>query len=370
MDTLLIGTRKGLFVMHADHAGHWAMQSHHFAGEPVTQTLADPRTGHWYAALRLGHFGVKLHCSKDHGKTWQEIGCPALPPKPSSGFWADDPVPWNVEMIWSLTAGGTSQLSRLWAGTMPGAVFKSDDSGASWQLCDALWLDEKRKAWVGGGNDYPGIHTLLRDSRDDQHMTAAVSCGGLWETRDDGNTWQSIGQGFKADFVPPEMVGEPNAQDPHRVSVCAAQPEVMWTQLHFGLYRSTDAGQNWMQLQGHPEVGDFGFPILAHPTNPLRAWVVPAKADALRYAPDARMCIARTDDGGKNWQVFRAGLPQSHAYDLVYRHGLALASDAKTLVMASTTGNLWISPDSAEHWQQVSGHLPPVACVEFDSSAQ
>jgi photosystem II stability/assembly factor-like uncharacterized protein len=368
MESLLIGTRKGLFVMAPDAQGVWVVRGMHFAGEPVSQTFTDPVTGHWFAALRLGHFGVKLHKSMDRGASWQEVACPAFPTKPTTGFWADDPTPWNVEMIWSFAATGPADARRLWVGTMPAAVFYSDDDAKSWTLCESFWLDEKRKQWMGGGNDYPGLHTLLAHPHNDQHLIGAISCGGLWETRDGGGIWQSIGQGFKADFVPPELVSDPNIQDPHRVTICTEQPNVMWTQLHFGLYRSSDAGQHWQQLQGHPHVGDFGFPILAHPTNPLRAWVVPAQADALRYAPGARMCVARTDDGGASWQVFRTGLPQSHAYDLVYRHGLALASDAQTLAMASTTGNLWISSDAGERWQHVCGHLPPVACVAFEST--
>jgi photosystem II stability/assembly factor-like uncharacterized protein len=142
----------------------------------------------------------------------------------------------------------------------------------------------------------------------------------------------------------------------------------MWTQLHFGLYRSMDGGQHWQQLSGHPEVGDFGFPILADPFNPLRAWVVPAQSDAQRYAPGARMCVARTDDGGQSWNVFRSGLPQHQAYDLIYRHGLTLSPDGIVLAMASTTGNIWTSHNAGEHWTQLSGYLPPVNCLEFAPS--
>ena len=362
MTQLLISTRKGLFVMQTK-SGRWEIVAHHFAGEPVTQTLADPRTGTWYAALRLGHFGVKLHKSDDQGKNWREISTPAFPPKPSIGPWADDPTPWSVELLWALAAGSADQPGRLWAGCMPAGVFRSDDAGESWQLCESFWLDEKRKQWMGGGNDHPGAHTLIVDPRDANHVTVAISCGGLWTTHDAGATWQSIGQGMRADFMPPELAGEPNVQDPHRISLCNAEPNVMWMQLHFGMYRSTDHGLNWRKLPAAPGIGDFGFPVVADPVNPLRAWYVPAQADSHRYAPSARMCVLRTDDGGQTWAELREGLPQAHAYDLVYRHGLALAPDRQTLAMASTTGNLWMSHDSAESWQLSTAHLPPIAAV-------
>jgi photosystem II stability/assembly factor-like uncharacterized protein len=267
-------------------------------------------------------------------------------------------------MIWSLAAGSADQPGRLWAGCMPAALFRSDDSGNSWQLCKNLWLDERRKQWMGGGNDYPGLHSLLVDPRDPDRVTIAISCGGVWTSSDAGEHWEVVGKGLKAPYVPAELADDPNTQDPHRVSVCAAVPDVMWLQHHEGQYRSTDAGRSWTRLQRNAEVGDFGFAVLAHPSDPKRAWFVPAQADAKRYAPEARMCVLRTDDGGASSQVYRKGLP-AQAYDLIYRHGLAGAPDGQTLAMASTTGGLWVSEDGGESWTTPSQNLPPVASVEF-----
>jgi hypothetical protein len=50
---------------------------------------------------------------------------------------------------------------------------------------------------------------------------------------------------------------------------------------------------------------------------------------------------------------------------LVYRHGLALAADGCTLLMGSTTGNLWGSADAGDSWQAVSQHLPPIYAVRI-----
>jgi hypothetical protein len=365
MHRLLLSTRKGLFELTQRAAGRWDVSAHHFAGEPVTQTFADPHTGAWYAALRLGHFGAKLHRSDDRGRHWRDVSMPAFPPKPTKGLWADDPTPWSVDMVWALAVSPLPQGARLWAGCMPAGVFYSDDGAQSWQLCQSFWNDERRKVWMGGGNDYPGLHTLIVDPRNAAHVTAAISCGGLWTTHDAGASWQLVGQGLVAGYMPPELAHEPNGQDPHRISLCRAQPDVMWLQLHEGNYRSTDHGQHFTRLPTPPEVGDFGFTVLADPHNPLRAWWVPAQADSHRYAPDARMCVLRTDDGGQCFQVFRQGLPQEHAYDLVYRHGLDIAPDGHALAMASTTGSAWVSESAGESWQVISTHLPPVAAIAF-----
>jgi photosystem II stability/assembly factor-like uncharacterized protein len=367
MHTLWIASRKGLFTATQHGRGQWAITGHHFAGEPVSQALTVGST--WYAALRLGHFGVKLHKSVDGGNSWAEVAAPALPQKPAQGPWADDTTPWNVEMIWSLAASnaaaGAAHPQRLWAGCMPAGLFCSDDGGASWTLCESFWLDERRKGWFGGGNDYPGIHSICIDPRDADHVTLAISCGGIWSTRDAGKNWALIGQGMINTYMPPEQAGDPNTQDPHCISACAAAPQVMWMQHHCGIFRSEDSGAHWDKVAGTSSAGDFGFAVAADPRDAKRAWFVPAQADTHRYAPGAAMCVTRTDDGGASFKVFRSGLPQQHAYDLIYRHSLCVADDAQTLAMASTTGRVWVSEDAGQHWQCVSSTLPPVAALGF-----
>ena len=363
MNTLLTGTRKGLFVIHGEGAS-WRIASHHFAGDPVTQLLADPRDGAWYAALRLGHFGVKLRKSTDQGTSWQEIAAPAFPPKPANGPWADDATPWNVDLIWALAAGGADQPGTLWAGCMPAGLFKSEDGGASWALNTALWEEPKRRGWFGGGYDHPGIHSVLVDPRDARHLTVAVSSGGVWQTRDGGANWALSASGMKADYMPEESAFDENIQDVHCMVQCAAQPDALWVQHHCGIYRSADGAQTWQAIAA-PKPSGFGFAVACDPRDPQRAWFVPAQADACRIPVDGRMVVTRTDDGGATFRVLAQGLPQSHAYHLVYRHALDVAGDGQTLAMASTTGGLWVSADAGETWQALSRDLPPVAVLRF-----
>jgi len=367
MHTLLVASRKGLFVVRGEGA-RWDIAAHHFAGEPVTQALADPRDGAWYAALRLGHFGVKLHKSGDRGAHWQEMAAPAFPLKPEQGPWADDKVPWNVDQVWALAAGGAAQPGRLWAGCIPAGLFRSDDGGASWALNTALWEEPRRKGWLGGGYDHPGLHTVLVDPRDAGHLTVAISCGGIWQTRDGGTSWTLTAAGMKASYMPEGSAFDENIQDVHCIAACAAQPDRLWAQHHGGIYRSTDGATRW-QAVAAPEPSGFGFAVACDPRDPRRAWFVPAQADSARFPAGGRMVVTRTDDGGASFKVLSQGLPQQHAYHLVYRHGLDVAPDGQTLAMASTTGGLWLSSDSGESWQCVSRDLPPVAAVRFAGTA-
>ena len=363
MHTLLVASRKGLFVLRGQ-AMQWVVVAHHFAGDPVTQVLADARDGAWYAALRMGHFGVKMRKSTDLGATWSEIGSPAFPAKPTEGVFADDPTPWNVELVWSLTSADPARPGSLWAGCMPAGLFRSDDGGQSWALNHALWHEPRRMGWFGGGNDYPGMHSVLVDPRDANRVRVAVSCGGVWQTRDAGQTWTLTASGMRADYLPADNDDDPNTQDPHRMVQCAANPDVLWVQHHCGLYRSLDGGLSWQALAA-PHPSGFGFAVACDPMDPRRAWFVPAQADTYRYPVGGRMVVNRTDDGGASFRTMHQGLPQNDAYHLVYRHCLELAPDRQTLAMASTTGGLWVSADAGEHWQCVSRDLPPVAALTW-----
>lgn len=361
--TLLVGTRKGLVVARGQ-GDDWRIEALHFAGEPVTQVLADPRDGAWYCALRLGHFGVKLHRSLDRGASWQEVAAPAFPPKPAEGPWADDSTPWSVDLLWELAAGGPGQRGRLWAGCLPAGLFRSDDAGASWQLVSSLWEQPGRREWFGGGYDHAGVHGVLVDPRDARHLTVAISCGGVWQSHDEGAHWELTARGMHADFMPPEREQDGNIQDPHCIVQCAADPQVLWVQHHCGIYRSTDGARHWQRIVP-PAPSGFGFAVACDPADPRRAWFVPAQADARRMPVDGRLVVTRTDDGGASFQAFGAGLPQQDAFHLVYRHGLAVAPDGGLLAMASTTGALWTSGDGGEHWHTVARDLAPVATLRF-----
>jgi hypothetical protein len=300
--TLWVGTRKGLFVAQRGDAG-WRIGKPRFPGEPVSQFLANPHDGAWYAALRLGHFGVKLWKSSD-GDQWNEIAAPAFPPKPTEGPWKDDATPWTVDQVWALEAFPDG---RLWAGGLPAGLFASRDGGASWTNTSA---------------------------------------------------------GMVADFLPPERREDPNIQDAHRIDQCLAQPDVLWCQHHGGLYRSTNAGLTWEAIAA-PQPSGFGFAVAADPRDPQRAWFVPAHSDAQRIPADGRLVVNETRDGGGSFVSHGEGLPQHDAYHLIYRHALVASPDGRTLAIGSTTGGLWISEDAGVSWQCLSRDLPPIAVLRI-----
>lgn len=353
-DRAWIATRKGLIELrHRD--GGWRIERHSFLGEPVSAVLPPGPGGTMLAALNLGHFGVKLHRSADGGATWTEVAAPAYPEQPAD---AAGPA-WKLVQVWTLARDGAT----VWAGTLPGGLFRSDDDGTSWQLVRPLWDRPERLEWFGGGYDVPGIHSICPHPAAPGEMLVGISCGGAWRSTDGGETWATRSKGMRADFMPPERAEDPNIQDPHRIVRCPAVPEVLWCQHHCGIWRSTDNGAVWQPLTA--PVSSFGFTVAVHPRDPDTAWFVPAIADQTRVPVDGALVVNRTRDGGRSWQTLRDGLPQSHAYDLMYRHALDVADDGERLLMGSTTGGLWASDDGGDHWQAVSLNLPMIHAVSF-----
>lgn len=363
-DLLLVSTRKGLFALHRKGAG-WTIGEPHFLGDNVTLALVDRRDGAWYAALNLGHFGVKLRRSDDAGASWQEIAAPAYGPNDlvETGD-GKPPQPAALKLLWSLETGGPGEPGRLWAGTAPGGLFRSDDRGDSWQLVRALWERPERSRWFGGGYDWPGIHSICVDPRDPRSVRIAVSSAGVWATHDGGDSWSNTSHGMYAEYMPPEGRFDPDVQDPHRMVQCAGAPDALWIQHHNGVFRSVDGARNWTDVVDVPP-SKFGFAVAVHPREPDTAWLVPAIKDERRVPVDGRLVVTRTRDGGRSFDVLRNGLPQQHAYDLVYRHGLDIDASGNCLAFGSTTGGLWLSDDQGDSWQTLSTSLPPIYAVRF-----
>lgn len=107
---LFVSTRKGLFgfARAATPGASWSIERVSFLGDAVSLAHYDARSGAVYAGLGLGHFGVKLRRSLDHGATWQELAAPAFPKQPDGPEETlpdGKPWPWRVQQVWALENG-------------------------------------------------------------------------------------------------------------------------------------------------------------------------------------------------------------------------------------------------------------------------
>lgn len=356
--TLLIGTRKGLVVCRKKN-GHWRPSALHFDGIPVSIAYEDERQGTWWACLDHGHWGVKLHRSNDRGENWEEVTAPAYP----EGAEVKEGVAATTKYLWAMQHGGQAYPDRLWIGTEPGGLFRSDNGGENFSLVHPFWNHPSRSQWFGGGRDNAGIHSIVLDPRDENHLFIGISCAGVFETKDAGETWAVRNVGLRADFLPDAHAEI--GHDPHILLSSPVNPDYMWQQNHCGIFRSTDGAATWQDVSQDGGPAYFGFAMAVADDDTEQAWVAPAVSDVTRVAVDKALCICRTDDGGKTWKDLRKGLPQEHCFDIVYRHALQASGDE--VVFGTTTGNLFHSADRGDSWQAISNYLPMVYSIQFAS---
>ncbi len=355
-DTILIGTSKGLVIYRKKQ--EWEFSSVQFLGMPVSVVFVDERTNTWWVCLAHRHWGQKLLRSNDRGQTWKPVKTPVYPEdtKLNSG------KPAKLKRIWSMAHGGFDNPGTLYLGTEPGGLFISQNGGDTFELSQELWDHPSRQhEWFGAGRDEPFIHSIVLDPRDSNHLYVAISCAGIFETTDRGKTWTPRNKGLIATYLP-----NPNVEvghDPHLVLACSSHPDILWQQNHCGIFRSVDAGKTWTNVSGSGGFPHYGFALAIDDHNAERAWVIPAVSDTTRVAVDLQLTVCRTDDGGKNWLPLRKGLPETHCFDIVFRH--ALARSGTTLSFGTTTGNLFLSEDDGEHWRCLNNYLPRVAAIAF-----
>jgi photosystem II stability/assembly factor-like uncharacterized protein len=354
---LVLGTHKGLLILERRERD-WVITKQSFLGVAVSYAARDPRTGVIWAALDTDHWGPKLQRSRDGGETWEDVPLPKYPPEAEVA----DGQPASLSYIWVIAPGGEEQPERLYLGTEPGGLFASDDGGDSFELVSGLWDHPSRQDhWFGGGRSYPGVHSVVVDPRDSRHVYTGISVGGVFETRDGGESWEPRNHGLIAEYLPNPLAEV--GHDPHLLLASPANPEVLMQQNHCGIFRSIDGGLNWRDVSDPEGPADFGFAIAMDAKDPDTAWVVPAVSDEQRVAIDGSLCVCRTEDGGSNWQTFRKGLPQTNCFDYAFRHALDVRAD--TLAFGTTSGNLFLSSDRGESWQCLGNHFPLFYSVRF-----
>ena len=356
---IIVGTSKGLVVSEKKE-NVWGVKKIHFLGLPVSTIYKNEFTGTWWTGISHRHWGQKLYFSDNEGQNWEMVSTPKYP----KGAKIYPSKLATLKKIWCISHAGKDNPHGLWIGTEPGGLFYSDDSGTNFQLVDGLWNHPSRRnqnQWFGAGRDFPFIHSIVVDQRDSKHVFVAVSCAGIFETRDGGITWNPKNSGLIATYLP-----NPNVEvghDPHLLLACKKKPDVLWQQNHCGIFRSVDAGDNWQNISDKNGIADYGFALAIDHENEDRAWVIPVVSDEVRVAHDLSLTVCRTEDAGQNWESLKNGLPQENSFDIVFRHCLAISKNE--LVFGTTTGNLFYSENAGDDWICLSNNLARVEGVIF-----
>ena len=270
---LLVATRKGLFVLHADGTrGRFRVEGPHFLGHVIHHAVLDPRDRRTLlVAARTGHLGPTVFRSSDFGRSWAEA---AAPPR-----FAKTPGGRAVDHVFWLTPGHADEPDVWYAGTSPQGLFRSEDGGSSWQGVTGLNEHPMYRQWTGGEQDGtpdgPKLHSILVDPREPRRLYVGMSSGGVFTSEDRGASWQPLNRGRAAEFLP--TPDHEYGRDPHCVALHPLRPDRLYQQNHCGIYRMDRPEDRWIRIgeQMPPEVGDIGFSLVLHPRDPDTAWVIP-----------------------------------------------------------------------------------------------
>jgi photosystem II stability/assembly factor-like uncharacterized protein len=349
----LVGTRKGLFVITGDeNRREWSVDGPHLTGWEVLHAVRDPRDETLYAATNNFVYGATVHRSPDRGQTWER----------AEGIGLPEDSELTLEKTWHVEPGRANEPGTLWLGAAPGALFRTDDGGTTWEPVRSLLEDPTRDRWQPGAGGMC-THSIQLDPSEPQRMYVGISAAGVFRSEDGGESWTPANSGTAADFMPENPFPEVG-QCVHKLLLHPAQPDRLWQQNHCGVYRSDDRGERWERLEGNGLPSGFGFPLALDPRDPDAAYVVPEVGAENRVTCDGRLGVYRTRDGGASWELLMNGLPQS-AWQAVKREGMSFdAYDPVGIYLGTQGGSVFVSPDGGGDWLEVARHLPEILSVE------
>ena len=354
---LLVGTMKGAFMFRSDAKREkWDEAGPYFPGRSIYAMNYDGRNRRQrlWAAVNSSFWGSFLSSSADFGKTWSD------PETYNIKFPEGSDV--SLKQIWQVS-NDPHDKDSLYCGVEPAALFKSSDAGETWELNRGLFDHPHRTQWMPGGGGLC-LHTILPDPANPERMWIAISTGGVYRTEDGGKNWQPRNKGICAKFMPPDQQYPEFGQCVHKVVSHSSNPDRMFLQHHWGVYRSDDAGDSWQDIgKGLPS--DFGFAMEIDPHDANTVYIIPIESDEFRCTPEAKLRVYRTKNAGDSWEPLAKGLPQEDAFETILRDNMkADKNDPTGIYFGTRNGKLFGSKDAGDSWTMIREGLPAITCVK------
>ena len=364
---VLVGTRKGAFVLTADgKRKRWSVEGPHFAGWEVYHLKGSPADpDRLYASQSSGWFGQQIQRSDDGGETWEPVGNEFMyDGTPGTHQWYDGTQhPWEFARVWHLEPSLTDP-DTVYAGVEDAALFRTEDGGKTWREMPGLRTHDSGPSWQPGAGGLC-LHTIIQDPTHPGRIFTAISAAGTFRSDDDGETWRPINRGLRSEMLP-----EPDAEVGHcvhRIAMHPSRPDVLFMQKHWDVMRSDDGGESWREVSGNLP-SDFGFPIHVHAHEPETIYVVPIKSDSEHFPPEGKLRVYRSRSGGDEWEALTKGLPQTDCYVNVLRDAMDVDSlDSCGVYFGTTGGQVYASADAGDSWEPIVRDLPAVLSVEVQT---
>jgi len=335
-------------------------------GETVREVARDPFAPNRLYAATL----TEIHVSQDSGATWQWL--------PSGGI--------DYRDIWAMAVHPT-RANEIYVGTLPAAVYVSENGGRSFRELSAFrTLPDYNKWTFPPGPHVAHARCIALDARVPDEIIVGIEEGGVARSRDRGATWDDIsGPSSSSAFpkvndpagiVPYEMGRHEDGRvyrDVHWVMRHPRRLETLYASTGIGTYQTNDEGKSWTKCE-YGMGRAYAIPMTNHPATPDRIFLGAAENGpaswpgyrTVRAGPyntvkfsrnlsaqtgGAKTQILRSDDAGKTWNRLNGGLPAGHSHMTC---GFAAhPEDCQTLCVGYTDGSVYSTNDSGETWHEL-----------------
>jgi hypothetical protein len=335
-------------------------------GETVREVAADPFHPNKLYAATL----TEIHVSEDGGASWQWL--------PSGGI--------DYRDIWTMAVHPT-RANEIYVGTLPAAVFVSENGGRSFrELAAFRSLPDYHKWTFPPGAHVPHARCIALDARVPDEILVGIEEGGVARSRDRGESWEDISGPASptafpkvndpAGIVPYEMGQHEDGRvyrDVHWVTRHPTRVDTLYASTGIGTYQTNDAGKTWTKCE-YGMGRAYAIPMSNHHSAPDRLFLGAAENgpaswpgyrtvragpyNTVRFSRNlsaqtggAKTQILRSDDGGQTWNRLNGGLPSGHAHMTC---GFAAhPEDNQTLCVGYTDGSVYATVNGGDTWSQL-----------------
>jgi photosystem II stability/assembly factor-like uncharacterized protein len=337
---LFIGTVDGVALLQKGGNGRWTVHAKGLTGMHVHALLIEPESGFIFAGIHKG----SVHVSKDRGLTWE---------KKDNGMTQGD--------IYCLATAVVDGKNRLYAGTEPAHLFQSDSLGENWNEIKSLRSVPSVSKWTFPAPPHIAhVKNIAFHPEDTRKIYVCVEQGGLLKSDDGGSSWEEI-HGFDTnlEFDLPEGAFP---DDIHRVLIPPSDPSSTYISSGIGVCCSPNQGKNWEHLTTPQTRIGYPDPLLLHPRRPSLMFAAGARENprAWRTTHDADSTIARSRDGGRNWEFLDGALP-GHLRGNIEAMAMEVCESSFSLFAATTDGEILYSDDEGNKWSRIVDTLPAVS---------
>ncbi len=244
---------------------------------------------------------------------------------------------------------------ELFVGTGPASVFKSTDCGDNWTFCEQLHTLPETKAWTFPNPPHIAHVKGLGLCRNDPKLVfGAIEEGYIIRSRDGGETWTTLSAGSE--------------YDSHAVNVMPDDPHVIVSTSGTGVYRSEDGGEHFVEANDGL-TRRYMATVVIHDREPEVLFTAAAETPPLLWrkrAQGANSQFYRSDDQGRTWKALSGGLPA--LMTAAARSTTGYPDRPGSFLAGMDDGSIWMTGDHGESFAQIATGFPAIYGIAISSN--